>query len=159
MKLRFGVNCSISYSAIVLRHLIFYFDLLSIIAWFSFVQLLFIPSCFRRWICSSDLLSLSLRYFLSILFIDALLFLIANKLSVWQKIFFSAPFLLGSKKDLIVNEDLVRIVSVRNAKLLLLMVIRVFVFKEIVSWILGALWTLYLLTSNYSSLIVNWDVI
>jgi hypothetical protein len=158
--LNFGIDCSIRNYAIVLRHLlIFNFNFLCIIAWFSFVQFLLIPCSLRRLACSSYLLSFSVWNFLSLLLSDAFLFIIPDKLSIRQKIFLSVPFLLRSKKNVIVDKDLVRIVSKWNILMLLRMRIRVFIFKEIVSWVLGTLWALYVVTTNQPSLIVNRYVI
>ncbi len=158
--LNFGIDCSIPNYAIVLRHLlIFNFNFLCIVAWFSFVQFLLIPCCLRRLASSPYLLSFSVWNFLSLLLSDAFLFVIPDKLSVRQKIFLSVPFLLRSKKNVIVDKDLVRIVSKWNILMLLRMRIRVFIFKEIVSWVLGTLWALYVVATNQPSLIVNRYVI
>ena len=149
-KLCFAIYCSIANYAIVLRHLlIFNFDLLCVIAWLSFMQFLLVPCCLWWRACPSYLLCFNLRDLLPLLLIDAFLFLIANKLSVWQKILFSVPFLLRSKKNVIIDEDLVRIVSEWNIlRVLLRMRIRIIIFKEKVRWVLSALRALYLMITN-----------
>lgn len=82
---------------IVICHLIFDLDLLCVIARLPLVQLVFIPSCLWGRAGTAYLKCLSLcNLLLSLLFINTLLFLIADELSIRQEVLLSASLLLRS---------------------------------------------------------------